>query len=149
MRRSGSEIVAPLVGTHRERVGEEEPAGCGLEFRLQNQRSVEVSPANRFRAGDFDGPVSRPIVQQTREHGGRIEPRQAQPIHRPGTVHQGGRVAVGEEGVLGDGVRLMRRTITARPRRHAWVSEPIPPYFRFAAKRSRSSVRQLGTTMSG
>ncbi len=75
-----------------------------LPRRLQHQRLSHIPtralPVPRRRR--YPPPAVRLITQQRRETRGRVEVRQAQPVHRPVPVHQGPGVQVTDERVVLD-----------------------------------------------
>ena len=105
--------------------------------RLEHQGAPGVpapgAPAARRRG---QRPPSRRIAAEERgERGGRVEPRQAQPVNRPGGAHQRGRVQVAEQGVILDlrhfghsrSARRCDRRPAARSRRWSRSGSPRRP----------------------
>ncbi len=84
--RVGAQVVAPLVGPHRQRVGHRHGAGRRPERGLEHQRAVQVSALGPVVVvGGADGPVAGVVVEQAGEDGRRVEARdRASPPSRPG-----------------------------------------------------------------
>ena len=102
-------VVAVLVAARgqRQRVVDDEPAGVGHPARLEHVRARDVAARHRGpKAPRPDPEGARPAVEQGGEDARRVEPRQAEPLHRPVRGDQGAGVAVGEEAVVADRVEV-------------------------------------------
>ena len=100
--RPGAQIVAAVVAAHRQGVGQHRDAGLRPERGVQHHRLVRVRPAGLEVAGRPDREMPATGIQDAAEHGGRVEPRETQPVHRPGPADQGRRAAVRQQGVVAD-----------------------------------------------
>jgi len=97
-----AQVVSPLVAADRHRVGQHRGARRRPEGRLQHHGLVHVAAAGLELAGRPDREVPAGRVEDAGEHGGRVEPGKAQPVHRAGPAHQRGRAAVRQERVVAD-----------------------------------------------
>ena len=86
--RAEAEIVPPLAGAQRQRVGQGDRAGGGGEGGLEHHGLVEVAPGDLELPGRADRPVPRLVVQQPPEDRRAVKSGEAQPLHRPRPVHQ-------------------------------------------------------------
>ena len=101
--------VAPRA--HHHRVADDHPAGVGLPGGLQDQAARQVTPGGRDRDAVRAQPeVPGAAIQDGPEHAGRIGPGHAQPFHRSTRGDQAAVLAVGEEGVVGDGRKGVPQT---------------------------------------
>ena len=98
-----AELVAPVARSHGQRVGEDQGPRGRREGRLQHQGPVDIAPGARPLTDRLHLPVTGLVAEQPAEHRGTVEPREGQPVDRPGPGHQGARVAVGEKCVVRDG----------------------------------------------
>ncbi len=98
----GAQVVAVLVGVQGHRLGQGGHAAFGPDGRLQGHRVLEVSAGDLGRGWRGDGPMAGILVEQPGEHGGPVEPGQAEPVDRALLADQRGRVTVREQGVIGD-----------------------------------------------
>ena len=98
-----AQVVAKLIGLEGERLRESGHAALGSDLRLEDHGALEVPAAVIGRARRCDRPGARVLVEQPGEHRRPVEPREAQPVDRACAAHERGRVAVGQEGVFGDG----------------------------------------------
>ena len=105
--------ILPTARPHRQGVAHDHPAGGRLPRGHERVGPRLIDPAG----GDVDPERAEPeparaAVEQRAEHAGRVEARDAQPVDRAVGSHERARMAIGEEGVVGD-----RRE--RRPRRRA------------------------------
>ncbi len=97
-----AEVMAALTIGGRQDVDEADASRLGGHARLDRQGSAEVLALRRERCRRSDRPVSRAGVEDAREDGRAVEPRQAEPVNRSAAAHQRGRGAIGEQAVVGD-----------------------------------------------
>ena len=98
-----AEAVAAVVRAERHRVGENERARSGGERGLQDERPVEVAAGALPLGARLDLPVPRVLAEEAAEHRRAVEAREREPVDRPCPGHEGARVPVREQGVVGDG----------------------------------------------
>ena len=104
------DLVLPVAGAHRQRVANEHPAGGGLPRGGHDVRPGLVDARRRHVDPERAEPErARLAVQQHPEHARRVEARHAEPVDRTVRGHEGGGVAVGQEGVVGDRRERRRR----------------------------------------
>ncbi len=111
------DLVLVVARPHRQRVANHDPASRRLPRRHQHVRACLV----RTRGGMVDPERRQPeeaglAVQQAAEDAGRVEGRDAQPIDRSVRGDERARVAVREEGVVGDRRKRRRRRGALRRR---------------------------------
>ncbi len=128
------DLVLAVPRAHREGVANHDPAGRRLPGRQQDVGARLVEHAGRVVDAERPEPEgARLSVEQRAEHARRVEARHAQPVDCPVGRHQRARVAVREEGVVGDrrewrgggrallarlvraGAALCRRSCRSRP----------------------------------
>ena len=88
--RGRPELVAALVATDSERVGERQRTAGRGERRFEQHGVVQI-PARRLERcalGGTDRPVPGRLVQETAEYRRTIETGEAQPVDRPTAAHQ-------------------------------------------------------------
>lgn len=101
-RRVAAQVVPQFIGIERHRLGQSGQAGARSNRRLEHHGPVEVasSPLASFDRGD--GPMSGVGADESAEHRGRVEPRQARPVDRTIPRGQSRRVTIRQQCVLGD-----------------------------------------------
>ena len=103
-----------MPGAHEQRVLHDQPARRGAPAGFQHHGARDVPAGGRdghaFRA---EPEPARRAVQDRPEHTGRVQPRQAHPLHVAAGRDQGGGLTVGEEPVFAD--RRERRPFGSRP----------------------------------
>jgi RNA polymerase sigma-70 factor (ECF subfamily) len=101
----------------RHRVDHLEHAAVGVEVGLQHQRVVAVAALDALHlAGGREQPAAvRRIAEQRGEAGGRVEPRQAQPVDRSVLADQRRRLRVADDGVVLDRERHCPRVRSRAP----------------------------------
>ena len=87
--RPGPQAMASLVATQRQRVGQHRGASRRDERRLQHHGLVHVRAVSLELTSGTDREVTGAMVQDAGKHGPRVEPREAQPVHRTGPAYQG------------------------------------------------------------
>ena len=97
-----AEIVSALPVGECHRVAQAHGAGRGAERRLHHQRAGDVTALGLERAGGPDRPVPGPWIQNPRKDRRAVVAGHAQPVDRALPADQCGRVAVGEQPVVGD-----------------------------------------------
>ena len=68
----------------------------------RGERPVDAAVAAAPLTGRLDLPAPRCVTEEPSEHGRTVEAGKAQPLHRTGCGHQGARVAVRSQRVIGD-----------------------------------------------
>ena len=99
--------MIPLALGERHCVGQLHRAGLGRERRLDHQGSRYVAPLAAIRPGRLDLPVPALGVEDLREHRRTVVAGQAEPADRSIAVNQRGRVAVGQQAVVGDWPKVL------------------------------------------
>jgi hypothetical protein len=89
--------VNTLALGERHRVDEADRAALGHEERLVDQGAGEVAPRYVEPVDWADLPVAGGRIEQACTERAAVEARQAKPVNRAATVDQGGRVAVRQE----------------------------------------------------
>ena len=97
-----AEVVSALALRERHRVDQPSRARVGRERGLDDQRAGQVPALDGERRGGADRPVAGVGVEQSREDRVAVVAGQAEPVDRAGGVHERGRVAVGQQAVVGD-----------------------------------------------
>ena len=113
----GAQVVAALVAADRHRVGQHRGAGRGPEGRLQRHGLVQVGPAGLELARGPDREVPAGRVEDAGEDGGRVEPGEAQPVHRAGPAYQRRRAAVRQQGIVADRQAIHDEVLSSTGRR--------------------------------
>ena len=102
--RGRPERVRVAVVAGGQRIEDDERARGGGPGRLQHHRLVDVTALGIGRAVHRpEREVPGPGVEQPPEHRRRVEPGSTQPVHRARAADERGCVAVGQEGVVGNG----------------------------------------------
>ncbi len=122
---------------HGQGVPHDEPPGAGLPGRLQHQAAGQVPPRGRHHlVVRADPERAGTAVEQRGEDARRVRARQAHPLDRAAGCHQAVRLAVGQEGEVGDrregavpGQPLGSPGLVTRGFvvRHAEIVAPMPP----------------------
>ena len=111
-------VVLVVPRPDQEHVAHDDPAAAGAPARLEHVRAGQVAARGRhLDVGRAEPEAAGVAVEDRAEHARRVEARQAEPLDVPVRRHQRARLAVGQEGVLGD-----RRE---RARRDAAVGRPL------------------------
>ncbi len=108
-----TDVVPARVGCERGDVGEGHLAVRGAEDCAEHERPVFVG-ARRLEVGAGpDRPVAGVRVEEAGEHRRCVEACGAPPVDRAGAVDERGRLAVGQEAVVGNRRLPTRRAATA------------------------------------
>src|SRR5207248_2307911 len=120
-----------VAAVHRHRVDDTNGPVLGVELRLEHNRAGSVpalDPADATPGGDQPAPGRFP-VEEGREHGAGIEPRQAEPVDRSVPPDERGGTGVADERVV-----LQRQSHDdILPRPDEGAVRPRPPYAPVAA----------------
>ena len=111
-RRTGvrCDLIRPLRRPHRQRVAHLDPAGRRLPRGDKDVRAGVVGAEGRAIDPEGAEPEAAGLpVEQAPEDARRVEPRRAEPVDRAVRRDERTRMAVGEEGVLGDRGKRRRR----------------------------------------
>lgn len=103
-----AECVSALAPSQGERVAYNCRASSCAEGRLQNEGLLDVAAADVGGSGGTDGPVAGILVEEPGEDRRAVEAGKAQPVHRALGGDQGGRAAVGQQGMVTDRSRAHR-----------------------------------------
>ncbi len=97
-------VLVVMPGTDEQRLAYHDPSAALLPARLEDHRAREVAASDRdHRVRRADAKATSVAIEDRPEDTRAVHPRQAQPFHIAARRHQRGRLAVGEEAVLGDG----------------------------------------------
>ena len=96
------EVVALLVLVEGHGLHQESGSRLGSEGRLEHHRVSEVPASDIRLVRGGDRPVPGVFVENPREHRRLVEPREAEPLDRALPADERARVAVGEQGEVGD-----------------------------------------------
>ena len=107
VRRADAQVVRALPLYEGHGVEQADRALPGGEGRLDDQRAREVAPRDLERRDGTDRPVAGVAIEQPGEHGRAVVARQAQPVDRAVLRRERGRVAIGEQAVVGDRGRVV------------------------------------------
>src|SRR6202165_2895012 len=109
--------LAVVPGTDAQRIADDQPARPRAPRGLQHQRSRQVAAAGRhLYAGGPESEAARGAVEVGREHTWAVRPRQAHPLDPAAGRDEAVDLAVGEEGVVGDGREGARDSRLGGPR---------------------------------
>src|ERR687892_328547 len=115
MGRVESNVVPPLAGSERQGVYKPDDAGLGLERSCDHQRAFLIVAAGAKGAGGGYRPVPRIDVEESAEDRRRVIPRKTEPVDGSSSRDKGGRIAVGQQSVGGNGLLRRHATSSAAP----------------------------------
>src|SRR5439155_3548805 len=96
--------LAVIPGPDAHRVAHDQPAVSGAPGGLEDKRAWEVAaPSGNLDAGWPKAEATRRPVEHGREYARAVRPREAHPFHPPAWRDQTIDLAVGEEGIPGNG----------------------------------------------
>jgi hypothetical protein len=96
-------VVVVMPRADEQDVADDDPAGLRAPRRLVDHRARDVAAAGRdVVVGGPDPEAARVAVEHRAEHGRAVHPRKAHPLDVAARRDERGRLAVGEERVLGD-----------------------------------------------